>query len=140
LLDAKNCDELIANYEAMKKDKQCSLTSGKGMTEGGAGGAIYVLEKRGYLTLNVAIRGSQFKNDVSEHREKEQRAEIVAHECSLFELDNVAISIAAPTLYKLSLHNLAMKNVTGSGQALSCSNSKVTTSDSAIYLRGVTCR
>jgi hypothetical protein len=113
---------------------------GKGMTEGGAGGAIYILEKRGYLPLNVAIRASEFKNDVSEHKDKEQRAEIVAVECSLLELDKVTIANASPTLYKLSLHNVAMKNVANSGLALSCSNSKVSTSDSARYLRSVTCR
>lgn len=140
LLNSVGCDELIASYDALKKNQQCDVSTGKGMKEGGAGGAIYLLEKRGYLAMNVLVARSEFKNDASEHREKEQRAEIVAHECSLLVLDGIAITISSPTLYKLSLHNVTMKNVSGSGQSLSCSNSKVSTSDSTIYLVGVICQ
>lgn len=139
LLGSISCDDLIASYDALKKSKQCVLSTGKGMKEGGAGGAIYLLEKKGYLPLHVAIVRSEFKNDVSEHREIQQRAEIVAHECSLLELDNVAFPLMSP-IYKLSLHNLAMKNVLASGLELSCSNSKVLTSDPAVFLHEVTCR
>jgi predicted outer membrane repeat protein len=141
VLHADDCGDLLKVWQYLEKKKQCSLSKGTGMTEGGAGGAIYILEeKTGYLPLDVLIRRSDFKDDVSEHNKKEQRAEIVALECSSFQLDNVTISVASPTVYKLSLHNLVMKNAAASGQSLICSNSKVSTSDSEIYLRGVTCQ
>ncbi len=57
-----------------------------------------------------------------------------------FELGNVQISISAPTVYKLALENVTMKNVAASGLALTCSNSTVSTTDAEIRLQGVRCQ
>ena len=138
---ADGCDELLEVFRKLEKKKECVLPNGKGMTEGGAGGAMYVLEQKdGYLPMDVSIKDSTFNFDVSEHSKKELRAEIVAIECRTFELGNVAISITPPTVYKLALENVTMTNVAGSGLALTCSNSKVSTTDAEIRLQGVRCQ
>lgn len=111
------------------------------MTEGGAGGAIYILEeKSGYLQFIVTITNSTFERNYATHNKKELRADIVAIECQTFELGNVTITITPPTVYKLALENVTMRNVPGSGLALTCSNSKVSTTDSEIRLQGVRCQ
>ncbi len=139
MLIADDCDDLMEAITSAEQAKQCDLGSGSGMTEGGAGGAIYLLEeKSGYLTLNVDINNSTFNNDTSQHHEKEQRAAIVALACVL-RLRAVTISVAPPTLYKLSLQHVTTRDVNKSGLALTCSNLYATSTDPEIYLLGVIC-
>jgi len=132
------CDAFLTAYAAYTNKKKCDVTAGSGMKSGTAGGAMYVLQKEGGIPIFVTIQETSFKNDESNHYDKEQRAAVVMHNCKEVALVKEQLSIIAPTLYKLSLHNVRIVNSNNSTY-LTCSNGSTKSADAQIYLRGVTC-
>jgi predicted outer membrane repeat protein len=133
-----SCNAFLDAYAKYRLKKVCDA-SGGGRVSGTAGGAMYVLQKKGGLPLSVAIRKSAFRNDRSEHDDKDQRASIFIRDCQEVELAHEYITLAAPTLHKLHLRDVVVVNA-GASSYLTCASGTVTSSEADVVLSGVTCR
>lgn len=93
----------------------------KDFKNGSGGGAPYVLEKKGYLPIEMSIKDSTFENNYSEYLEPEQRADLIIIDCQSVSVANETISKHIKNKYQLYAAGCKLKDVSNR-KYLKCEN------------------
>ena len=114
-------------------DDECDPKSRKGFKNGSAGGALYMLEKKGYLPTEISIKDSTFENNYSEYREPEQRADLVLIDCESVSMANETISKHPKNKYKMYVSGCKLKDISNS-KCLKCENKNAKMKDNEVFV------